>query len=298
VSLGGNFVRAVPEREAVEKAWQEQALTVYIATKLNRSHLIHGKASYLLPCLARSEEDVQNGVPQSVSIEDSFSHIHGSMGHAEPASPNLMSETAIVARMAAAATDPSPKRSWTAWAGDYAKVRDLIEQTYPDQFRDYSARMFEKGGFYRGNPAHEREWKTESGKAEFTVPTVHSALGIGDAPGRLHLITMRSNDQFNTTIYGFDDRLRGLHGSRMVLLISPGDIQRQGLREGQVVTLSADAGDGVVREIGGLTVTPFDLPAGCVGGYYPEMNPLIPLWYHDEASKTPASKGVPVRIKP
>ena len=157
--------------------------------------------------------------------------------------------------------------------------------------------MWKAGGFYRGNSAHERIWKTESGKAEFTVPTVLSAVGVPGGNGRFHLITMRSNDQFNTTIYGFDDRLRGIKGSRTVLLINPNDMERQGLSEGEVVVLVGDAGDDVRREVAGLTVTPFDLPDGCLGGYYPEMNPLIPLWYHDEASKTPASKGVPVRIE-
>ena len=150
--------------------------------------------------------------------------------------------------------------------------------------------------FYRGNAAHERIWKTDSGKAEFTNPSVLSALGVGDAPGRFHLITMRSNDQFNTTIYGFNDRLRGLNGSRMILLISPGDMAREDLKEGDVVDLVGDAGDNMHRVVSGLTVTPFALPPGCLGGYYPEMNPLVPLWLHDKASKTPASKGVPVRI--
>ena len=124
-----------------------------------------------------------------------------------------------------------------------------------------------------------------------------SALGVGDAPGRFHLITLRSNDQFNTTIYGFSDRLRGLEGSRSILLINPEDMQRAQLKEGDVVTLVGDAGDGVHRAVTDLKVTPFNLPNGCVGGYYPEMNPLVPLWYHDKASKTPASKGVPVRIQ-
>ncbi|HEY4145813.1 FdhF/YdeP family oxidoreductase [Pinirhizobacter sp.] len=298
VSLGGNFVRAIPEREAMEAAWQDQALTVYIATKLNRSHLVHGRASWLLPCLARSEEDIQASGPQAVSIEDSFSHIHGSVGHAEPAGPYLKSEPAIIAGIARATLAVNPRQPWETWIDDYGRVRELIEKTYPDQFHDYSARMFNKGGFYRGNAAHERKWKTKSGKADFTAPTVMSALGVGDAPGRFHLITMRSNDQFNTTIYGFSDRLRGLEGSRMILLVNPADMARENLREGDRVSLVTDAGDGVSREVTGLTVTAFDLPDGCVGGYYPEMNPLIPLWYHDEASKTPAAKGVPVRIRP
>jgi len=296
ISLGGNFVRAVPDREVVEAAWTTQALTVYIATKLNRSHLVHGKASYLLPCLTRSEEDVQAGGSQSVSMEDSFSHIHGSIGKRAPASEHLLSEVAIVAGIAKATLPPNPAWRWDEWTADYGLIRDLIEQTYPDQFKDYNARMFDAGGFYRGNPARERDWKTETGKARFTTPSVLSAVGVGDAPGRYHLITMRSNDQFNTTIYGHSDRLRGLEGSRAVLLMNPADIDRDGLHAGQVVSLVGDAGDAASRAVGGLTVTPFNLPSGCVGGYYPEMNPLMPLWYHDVASKTPAAKGVPVRI--
>lgn len=297
VSLGGNFVRAIPERAAMEEAWQHQALTVYIAPKLNRSHLIPGCASYLLPCLARSEEDAQRSGRQSVSIEGSFSHIYGSIGKRNPASEHLLSELAIVAGMAQATLPAHPRWRWGEWTADYSLVRDLIAETYPDEFHDFNARMFEPGGFYRGNGAHDRIWKTDSGKAEFTDPSVMSALGVGDAPGRYHLITMRSNDQFNTTIYGFSDRLRGLEGSRMILLINPADMAREDLRAGDVVSLVADVGDDVHRQVPGLAVTPFNLPDGCLGGYYPEMNVLIPLWYHDRASKTPASKGVPVRIR-
>lgn len=302
VSLGGNFVRAIPDRGVMEPAWEKMELTVYIATKLNRSHLIHGRASYLLPCLARSEEDMQTSGRQSVSIEDSFSHIYGSIGRRTPAGPNLKSELVIVTGIAKATLPAHPKWRWDDWTNDYSLVRDLIEETYPDNFGDFNARMFQAGGFYRGNPAHDRIWKTESGKANFTAPTVMSALGVGDAPGRYHLITMRSNDQFNTTIYGFSDRLRGIEGTRSVLLINPDDMAREGLHAGDVVSLVTDIGDttghphDARRHVSGLTVTPFSLPDGCLGGYYPEMNPLIPLWLHDKASKTPASKGVPVRI--
>jgi molybdopterin-dependent oxidoreductase alpha subunit len=297
VSLGGNFVRAVPDRDVVEAAWRRQELTVYIATKLNRSHLVHGKVSYLLPCLARPEEDMQASGPQAVSIEDSFSHIHGSLGKRAPASDTLRSELAIVAGIAKALLPPNPKMRWDDWTGNYALVRDAIAETYPEEFHDFNGRMWNAGGFYRGNKAHERIWLTKSGKAEFTNPTVLSALGVGDADGRFHLITLRSNDQFNTTIYAFDDRLRGLKGSRMVLLINPHDMARMELAAGDVVTLVGDAEDNTRRIVEGLTVTPFDLPNGCVAGYFPEMNPLVPLWYHDQASKTPASKGVPVRVE-
>jgi molybdopterin-dependent oxidoreductase alpha subunit len=297
IGLGGNFVRAIPERAAMEAAWPRMRLTVQIATKLNRSHLIPGEVAYLLPCRGRIEQDLQATGPQTVSVEDSLSSIHGSLGTHEPASPELMSELAIVAGMAKATLPPNPKVCWDEWVGDYGRVRDLIEATYPEAFRDFNGRMFTPGGFYKGNSARERVWKTKSGRAEFTVPGSLSAAGVGEADGRYRLITMRSNDQFNTTIYGFDDRMRGIDGTRSVLLMNPDEMARAGLAEGQVVALASDAGDGVERTVEGLTVTPFRLPDGCVGGYYPEMNPLVPLWYHDQRSKTPAAKAVPVRIR-
>jgi molybdopterin-dependent oxidoreductase alpha subunit len=296
ISLGGNFLRAIPDHHVMERAWGAQALTVSIATKLNRSHLFPGRSSYLLPCLARPETDVQRSGPQSVSIEDSFSHISGSIGKREPASPHLKSELAIVAGIAEALLPANPRMRWSDWTDDYSRVRDLIAQTYPQEFHDFNARMWQSGGFYRGNAARERVWKTKSRKAAFTDPTRLSALGVGDAEGRFHLITMRSNDQFNTTIYGLDDRLRGLSGSRMIVLMNPADMRENELAEGDVIDLVGDAGDHEERRVSGLQIVPFDLPLGCIGGYYPEMNPLVPLWYHDEKSKTPASKGVPVRI--
>ncbi|MGY4513525.1 molybdopterin-dependent oxidoreductase alpha subunit [Bradyrhizobium sp. USDA 3650] len=295
--LGGNFVRAIPERAKMEEAWRGLELTVQIATKLNRSHLIQGKTAYLLPCLGRTEHDVQASGPQAVSMEDTFSCIQGSIGLRKPASEHLRSEVAIVAGLAKATLSPNPKLKWDEWVADYGLIRDQIAETYPDEFYDFNARMFTPGGFYRGNSARERIWKTESGKAEFTVPDTLSSTGFDDAPGRYRLLTMRSNDQFNTTIYGYSDRLRGIEGTRDVLLISPEEIARAGLKEGQMVSLVSDAGDGIHREVGPLKVTPFGLPDGCVGAYYPEMNPLIPLSHHDVKSKTPAAKSVPVRIR-
>ncbi|MBP0440003.1 FdhF/YdeP family oxidoreductase [Tianweitania sediminis] len=298
IGLGGNFVRAVPERVRVEEAWQRMDLTVQVATKLNRSHLINGKAAYLLPCLGRTEEDKQASGPQAVSMEDTFSHIYGSLGRRSPASQHLRSEPAIVAGIAKATLAPNPKVKWDEWIGDYGLVRDLISETYPDKFEAFNARLWQPGGFYKGNAARERIWQTESGKAEFIAPDTLTACGFTDEPGRYRLITMRSNDQFNTTIYGYSDRLRGIEGTRDVLLINPQEMERAQLHEGQVVSLVGDAGDGVHREVSGLKVTPFDLPDGCLGAYYPEMNPLMPIWLHDEKSLTPAAKSVPVRIKP
>jgi molybdopterin-dependent oxidoreductase alpha subunit len=297
VGLGGNLARAVPDQSRVQPAWRDLELTVNIATRLNRTHLLPGKEAYLLPCLVRAENDTQASGPQTVTIEDSFSHIYGSIGRREPASQQLKSELAIVTGIAKATLPANPLWRWDEWTADYGAVRDLIARTYPDQFHDMSARMNEPGGFYRGNPAHERVWKTESGKAEFTVPTVLNSNGLADAPGRYTLVTLRSNDQFNTTIYGHSDRLRGLEGNRMIVLMSPADMAEAALSERQSVTLVTDCGDGVRRAVAGLAVTPYDLPRGCLAGYFPELNPLVPLSHHDQLSKTPAAKGVPVRIE-
>ncbi|UAK23243.1 FdhF/YdeP family oxidoreductase [Sphingomonas nostoxanthinifaciens] len=297
VGLGGNFIRAVPEQVKMEAAWPKMRLTVQIATKLNRNHLVNGQVAYLLPCLGRTELDLQDGKEQIVTVEDSLSCIHGSIGKHKPASEHLRSELAIVCGIAAA-TLPGTNLNlhWAEWTKDYARVRALIERTYPEMFHDFEARMFTSGGFYKGNSARQRIWKTESGKAMFTTPTRLAATGFAEKEGRLRLMTLRSNDQFNTTIYGYDDRFRGIHGTRDVLLINPDEMARQGVAAGDVVTLLGDADDGEHREVKGLTVTPFAIPDGCLGGYYPEMNPLVPLWYHDQQSKTPAGKAVPVRI--
>lgn len=297
ICLGGNLLRAVPDQQRMEQAWATQDLTVMISTKLNRSHLFPGKQAWILPCLGRAETDMQAGGAQTVTSEDSFSMINGSIGRSKPPSEHLKSELAIVTGIAKATLPPSDKLKWDAWTGDYGLVRDLIEHTYPDDFRDFNARMYEAGGFYRGNGAHQRIWKTPSGKAVFTTPGPLAEVGFQDAPGRLRLITMRSNDQFNTTIYGYSDRLRGLEGSRDIVLMSPEDIAEAGLVEGQRVTLVCDIDDGHDRRLGGLKVTAYKLPRGTIGSYYPECNVLIPVSHHDALSKTPASKAVPVRIE-
>ena len=297
ISLGGNLLRAVPDQKAMERAWPTQDLTVMVSTKLNRSHLFPGRQAYILPCLSRAEIDNQASGNQSVSIEDSFSHISGSIGKRRPASKHLKSELAIVTGIAKAALAPSPKLKWDEWTDDYSLVRDLIEATYPKDFRDYNARMFEPGGFYRGNDAHDRVWNTEEKKAVFTTPTQLNALAFNDADGRFRLVTMRSNDQFNTTIYGYSDRFRGIEGTRDVVLMCQGDIDAAGLETGQSITLVSDFGDGIRRELGGLVVTLHNLPRGTICAYYPEANVLNAIDHHDQMSKTPASKTIPVRIE-
>lgn len=298
VSLGGNLVRAVPDQERMQEAWSSQELSVMVSTKLNRSHLYPARDAYILPCLARSERDVQATGNQAITIEDSFSHIHASVGKRAPASQHLKSELAIVAGIAKQTLDPNPRVEWDKWTSDYSLVRDLIEATYPDDFKDFNKRLFTAGGFYRGNPAHDRVWKTETGKAVFTTPDQLNALSFADRPARFRLVTLRSNDQFNTTIYGYSDRFRGIEGTRDVLLIGLEDMKALGLKKGQKVRLVTDLEDGHHRQLGGLSVVPYDLPRGTVGGYYPECNVLVPITHHDQLSKTPASKSIPVRIEP
>lgn len=296
VSLGGNLLRAVPDQEEMERAWVRQHLTVMVSTKLNRSHLFPGKEAWILPCLSRTEMDMQATGNQSVTTEDSFSHISGSIGKRTPASKHLKSELAIVAGIAKATLDAKPTFRWDEWTADYALVRDLIEATYPDDFKGYNARLFEPGGFYRGNDAHERIWNTEEKKAVFTKPERMNALSFEDTPGRYRLVTMRSNDQFNTTIYGYSDRFRGIEETRDVVLMCPEDIEAAGLSEGQTIALVSDFGDGRHRELGGLAVRAHKLPRGTIGGYYPECNVLNAIDHHDELSKTPAAKAIPVKI--
>lgn len=297
VSLGGNFLRAVPETEAMEDGWRRLKLSVQIATKLNRSHVVGAKAAYLLPCLGRIEIDRRNGRPQTVSLEDSCSHIHASHGFAEPAADTLMSEAAIVAGLACATLAPNPRMDWARWADDYALVRDAIEATYPKIFRDFNLRFEAPGGFPKPLAARERRWETKTGKANFIFPETLDEDPDMPAPrsDALTLITLRSNDQFNTTVYGYDDRFRGIEGTRMVVLMNPKDIARLSLSEGRTVAIRTVADDRL-REIHGFRVTAYDLPEGCCAAYYPECNPLIPLWHHAKGSKVPAAKAIPVTL--
>ena len=300
LSLGGNFLRAIPDTTLMEPAWRRLRLSVQIATKLNRSHVVHGEVAYLLPCLGRIDIDRQAGGVQAVAVEDSTGCMHGSRGRVEPPGPLLRSEPAIVAGIAKATLAANPKLAWDDWVADYSKVRDLIAATYPQIFRDFNARLWQPGGFHRPLAARARIWKTPSGKAQFKPP--QSLDENPDMPDThrarvLRLITLRSNDQFNTTIYGYDDRFRGIRGTRKVLLMNRADIARLGLNEADTVIASTCSSDGVTREVTGLRVTPYDIPAGCCAGYYPECNPLIPLWHHARESKVPAAKSIPITLR-
>jgi molybdopterin-dependent oxidoreductase alpha subunit len=297
VGLGGNFLRAVPETGPMEEAWPRMRLTVQVATKLNRSHLFNGDVAYLLPCLGRIEVDVQETGQQVVTMEDSTACFHASKGRARPISEHLLSEPRIVAELAKASLPPNSRVPWDDWVADYSKARDAIEATYPEIFKDFNKRMWTPGGFEKPLAASKREWKTETGKANFKVPQALSAsFDNGAQKDVLRLMTLRSNDQFNTTVYGYSDRFRGVEGTRMIVFLNPADMARLGLREADTVTLETASTDNVPRSRPGLRVVPYDIPEGCCGAYYPECNVLIPLAQHAEKSKVPAAKSVPVRV--
>ncbi|MFV3076865.1 FdhF/YdeP family oxidoreductase [Niveispirillum fermenti] len=297
VGLGGNFLRAIPDHDLMEKAWRTLDLSVQVATKLNRTHLVTAGTTYLLPTLVRSEIDEQASGPQIVTMEDSTTRIHASRGKHKPASPHLLSEPAIVAGLAKAVLPANPNVPWDQWVADYALVRDEIEKCFPEDFHSFNRRLDIPGGFARPVPARERVWETDTGKANFKLPRALSAsFDDGTDTGIMRLVTLRSNDQFNTTIYDYDDRLRGIHGSRMVILINREDRMRLGLPDGATARLTTAADDGVRRSMGGFQLIDYDIPRGTLAGYYPECNPLIPLWQHAEESKTPAAKSVPVRL--
>jgi molybdopterin-dependent oxidoreductase alpha subunit len=295
IGLGGNFARAIPDRDVMEPAWRKLRLSVQVATKLNRTHLLPGEVTYLLPCLGRIEIDMQATGPQAVSMEDSTACIHGSRGRREPIGEHLLSEPRIIAGIAKATLPRNPMVDWDAWCADYSRVRDAIEATYPDQFRDFNNRLFIAGGFPRPLGARERKWKTPNGKANFTVPKQldqhHS-----EQPDVFRLMTTRADGQFNTTIYNEDDRFRGVFGNRRVVLMNESDIHRLGLRKGAKIMLSTAMEEGRSRTLRDLQVVPYGVPRGCIVGYYPECNVLIPLSHYAEGSKVPASKSVPVRI--
>ncbi|NTS31357.1 FdhF/YdeP family oxidoreductase [Phyllobacterium sp. BT25] len=296
ISLGGNFLRAVPDTTAMEDGWRKMRLSVQIATKLNRSHVVHGEIAYLLPCLGRIEVDEQASGPQAVSIESSIAHFHGSRGKTKPASPELLSEPAIVAGIAKA-TLGETKVPWDSWVGNYAEIRDAIEQTYPETFKDFNKRLFTRGGFVRPLPARERKWVTKSGKANFLTPEkLFPEFSTTKSTDVLHLATLRSNDQFNTTIYGYSDRFRGVEGARKIVFMNPEDISRLGFADGESVDLTTAIDAHKVRKVTALRIVQYDIPKGCCGAYYPETNPLFPLAHHDPRSKTPSYKLLPVRL--
>jgi anaerobic selenocysteine-containing dehydrogenase len=270
-------------------------LAVHIATKLNRSHLLIAKQSFILPCLGRTELDIQETGRQSVTVEDSMSMVHASSGGLKPASEYLKSEPAIVAELALA-TLPDTKILWSEMIADYSLIRDKIEAVFPD-FANFNERVAKPGGFRLTVPASQRIWKTKSGKAEFLVAKGLEEDTRCDQPGALVLATVRSHDQYNTTIYGLDDRYRGITGRRDILFMNAADLAARGLAHGDLVDVETLCNEGEEsRALCGLTAVAFDIAAGSVATYYPEANSLIAIEQYDRRSGTPSYKSVPVSV--
>ena len=290
--LGGNFVSASPDTERTARALERCALTVSVATKLNRTHLHPGARALLLPCLGRTEIDVQASGAQFVTVEDSMSMVHRSQGVLAPASAELRSEPAIVAGLGAALLGPRAQ-PWDELAGDYDKIRDLIARVVPG-FTDFNARVRTPSGFQLPNVARDRSFANTGGRARFTVAELPD---LALPAGRLRMMTIRSHDQYNTTIYGLDDRYRGVRGERRVVFMSSADMVERHLLERQIVDLVSEWDDGE-RVALRFIVVPYDLPRGNCATYFPEANALVPLDSVADKSNTPTSKSVIVRVLP
>ena len=299
IGLGGNFAQATPDTERTAQALRNCALTVQISTKLNRSHLIHGKDALILPCLGRTDIDLQAEGAQAVTVEDSFSMVHASNGQLQPLSRQMRSEPAVIAGIAAATLGAQPV-DWHWLVADYARIRELISQTIPG-FEDFNQRLARPGGFYLGNSASQRQWNTASGKANFKANALpddllHECVRASGQVPDLIMQSMRSHDQYNTTIYGLDDRYRGVKGQRDVLFANEADIIRLGFRPGQKVDIVSLWSDERERRVKGFTLLAFDIPAGQAAAYYPEVNPLVPLESVGDDSHTPTSKFIAIKL--
>jgi molybdopterin-dependent oxidoreductase alpha subunit len=296
IGCGGNFVRAVPDWPAAEAAMRRLKLTVAVSTKLNRGHLVHGQQALILPVLARSDIDMQLSGRQSITVEDSMSMVHASHGLVDPPSKHLKSEVAIICGMAKA-TLPDCGIDWDYFVDDYNRIRDKIEEVFPQLFAGFNERIRRPGGFHLTTPPRERIWHTPTGRANFLVfPGVSEDEPVKD-PAMLRLATLRSHDQYNTTIYTLDDRYRGVFGGRMVVFMNEADMLARGIAEGDLVEIESLADD-KHRVVGGFWAKTHSIAAGSVGAYYPETNPLLPLAYHDLKSGTPAAKSIPVLVRP
>ena len=300
IGLGGNFAQATPDSPRTAEALRNCDLTVQISTKLNRSHLMHGKEALILPCLGRTDIDHQAEGPQAVTVEDSFSMVHASNGQLKALSNQMRSEPAIIAGIAAATLGTQPI-DWNWVVADYGRIRELIADTIPG-FKDFNTRIQNPGGFYLGNSAGARQWNTPTQRANFRINALPQDLvdartrATGQLPD-LILQSMRSHDQYNTTIYGLDDRYRGVKGQRDVLFVNEADIIRLGFKPGQKVDIVSIWDDQHERRVKNFTLLAFDIPAGQAAAYYPEVNPLVPLESTGDGSHTPTSKFVAICLE-
>jgi molybdopterin-dependent oxidoreductase alpha subunit len=292
-ALGGNFLSATPDTEYTAEALRRTRLTAHVSTKLNRAHLITGEQALILPCLGRTEMDIQKGGIQFVSVENSMGIVHSSQGKLLPASEHLLSEPVIVAKLARAVLDQRSKVDWLWLVEDYDRIRDLIERTIPG-FDDYNARIREPNGFYLPNGPRERKFATKSGRAHFTIHTMpkHKL-----EEGQFMMMTIRSHDQFNTTVYGLEDRYRGIKGGRRVVFLNEEDMREHGLSADQRVDLISHFEE-ETRIARNFKVVPYSLPRRTAATYFPEANALVPIGSVAEKSHTPASKSVVISIRP
>ncbi len=294
ICLGGNFAVAMPDHERVFSAMQKLDLSVHVGTKLNRTHLLVAQETWLFPCLGRTELDIQRTGRQSITVEDSMSMVHASSGKLKPASPHLLSEPAIVAGLARA-TLPASKVAWEELVANYDNIRDLIEQTIPG-FTRYNQRIRTPGGFRLPLPPTERVWPTATGKAMFSVFEGVDENARGEGENVLRMVTLRSHDQYNTTIYAMDDRYRGVSGRRDILFMNEEDMAGLGLEHGDRVDIETALPNSTQR-LEDITLVAWSIARGTVGAYYPEANVLVPLDYIDKESGTPSYKSVPVRLQ-
>ncbi|WEB43155.1 FdhF/YdeP family oxidoreductase [Streptomyces yunnanensis] len=293
-AMGGNFVSATPDTDVTEAAVRRARLTVHVSTKLNRSHAVTGARALILPTLGRTERDRQASGDQFVTVEDSMGMVHASRGRLEPAGPQLLSEPAIVARLAHRVLGDRSNTPWQAFEKDYATIRDRIARVVPG-FEDFNAKVARPGGFTLPHaPRDSRSFPTATGKANFTAAPVEHPT----APeGRLLLQTLRSHDQYNTTIYGLDDRYRGIKNGRRVVLVHPDDAHHLGFADGSYADLVSEWTDGSERRAPGFRVVHYPTARGCAAAYYPETNVLVPLDHTADTSNTPASKSLVIRLE-
>ncbi|WP_280482202.1 FdhF/YdeP family oxidoreductase [Nocardia cyriacigeorgica] len=292
--MGGNFVAATPDTEVTEAALRGCDLTVQVSTKLNRSHVVHGTTALILPTLGRTDLDIQGGVRQQVSVEDSMSMVHLSTGRLHPVSEQLRSEVAIVCELAQHLFGPDHPVPWAEFRRDYDRIRDAIARVVPG-CADYNRKVRRRNGFVLPHPPRDaREFRTASGRANFAV---NDLTWLPVPPGRLILQTLRSHDQYNTTIYGLADRYRGIHGGRKVVLVNADDIAELGFTDGELVDLVSEWSDGVQRRVEGFRIVAYSTPRGNAAAYYPETNPLIPLDHVAARSNTPVAKAVTIRLE-
>lgn len=294
MGMGGNFVSAAPDTAFTEEAMRRADLTIQVSTKLNRSHVVHGREALILPPLGRSERDLTGGIKQRVTVEDSMSAVHASHGPLAPASEHLRSEVDIICSLAEAVLSPDLGIPWSEFRADYSHVRRSIARVVPD-CAAYDEKVDQPGGFVLPHPPRDRrEFETPVGRAVFSVSPVE-VLHVPE--GRLLLQTIRSHDQFNTTIYGLSDRYRGIENGRRVVFVHPDDMAALGFAEGDLVDIVSEWEDGSEREVPSFRVVGYDQPRGCAAAYYPETNPLVPLEHTAEGSNQPAYKSVIVRLE-